>query len=228
MTRARVVVALSVQLGSRFVLTGEVPYIARCEQARPWSSTPPLPAVQRDRVLAALQNSDLENKLPGLVVDLRQWLGKSKMHEADLKARAAGAFRLAGHEPRDLDQLLGNLSDNEAFWDSTIVETAADHGRYGQRFREVPRRYRAAVTFAAYGWLNAVGSMFATFSYGKYAGILRAPRPGDWVDAQIAACAAYSKVFLTEDGGQRKRAQYVWHQFGFKIAAMSAGEWLGG
>ncbi|MGD0039963.1 MAG: hypothetical protein ABSE84_06000 [Isosphaeraceae bacterium] len=52
MARARVLVTLSIQLGSRFLLTGEAPHIARCEQNRPWSSTPPLPALQREGVLA--------------------------------------------------------------------------------------------------------------------------------------------------------------------------------
>jgi hypothetical protein len=172
-----------------------------------------------------LQRSDLESRLPSLAVDLRQRLGKAWTHEADLKAGAAGASLLAGYESTDLEKFVGNLKNNDLFW--TFVRTVAKPGFYCQRLREVPHRYRAKVTFAAYGYLNAVGSLVATFNYGRYAGILKAPHAGDWVDAQIAACAAYSKVFLTEDGGQRKRAQYVWQQFGFKIAAMSTGEWLG-
>ena len=223
--RARMFSYTAEKLGSRLVVAGGVGDLIEAERAAVLSSTPSLPAKDRQMLLESLRSPNLAAHLPILLSGFRRSLHKDSTYASDLKVRAAGAVRFPDFEAKDLDAIL-NLRSGEFFWESPFIEQATGHGRFRQAVRERPRRHRATVTVAAYTFLNGIGSLFGDFSYGKYAGVLRAPRKGDWVDAAIAACAAYSKVFLTEDEGQGKRASYVWQQFGYPTAAMALRSWL--
>jgi hypothetical protein len=223
--RARMLCRIAEVLGSRFVLAGGVGDVIKAERATVLSSTPMLSAKYREDLLKHLQSPMLGDYLPAVVSDFRALLGKNLTHAADLKARSAGANRFPKFEAKDLDAFL-DLPNSQLFWTSSFVEQATAHGRWRQAARERPRRHRAAITMAAYTFMNGISSLFGDFPYGEWAGILRAPRPGDWVDAAIAASAAYSRVFLTEDEGQRKRASYVWKQFGYPIEALPLRSWL--
>jgi hypothetical protein len=223
--RARLFCRMAQTLGSRLVVAGGDGDVIKAERAAVLSSTPALPAKDRKELLRHLESPNLRQYLPTVASDFRASLKKDLTYAADRKARAAGATRFSGFEAKDLGTIL-DLRNGQFFWESTFVEQTTDHGRLRQTVREKPLLHRATITLAAYTFLNAIGSLFGDFPYGKWAGILAAPRAGDWVDATIAACAAYSRVFLTEDEGQRKRASYVWQQFGYQIDALPLRSWL--
>jgi hypothetical protein len=203
--RARMFSYTAEKLGSRLVVAGGVGDLIEAERAAVLSSTPSLPAKDRQMLLESLRSPNLAAHLPILLSEFRRSLHKDSTYASDLKVRAAGAVRFPDFEAKDLDAIL-NLRSGEFFWESPFIEQATGHGRFRQAVRERPRRHRATVTVAAYTFLNGIGSLFG--------------------DAAIAACAAYSKVFLTEDEGQGKRASYVWQQFGYPTAAMALRSWL--
>ena len=203
--RARLFCRMAQTLGSRLVVAGGDGDVIKAERAAVLSCTPALPAKDREELLRHLESPKLRQYLPTVASDFRASLKRDLTYAADRKARAAGATRLSGFETKDLDTIL-DLRNGQFFWESTFVEQTTDHGRLRQTVREEPLLHRATITLAAYTFLNAIGSLFGDFPYGKWAGILTAPRPGDWIDATIATCAAYSRVFLTEDEGQRKRS----------------------
>jgi hypothetical protein len=223
--QARMFCRLSDRLRSRFVIAGGLADIVNAERAAALSSTPSIPKEDRQTLLRHLGSPELLQNLPAMAPGFRSLLGKDLTHSADQKARAAGAIQFSKFEAKDLDVML-RIRDGRFLWESQFVELAEKRGIPRQALRERSSRYRTALTFAAYAFMNATGSLFGKFSYGKWAGILKAPRRGDWVDGAIAACAAHSKAFLTEDDGQRKRTAYIWQQFGYRIEVLSLRSWL--
>jgi hypothetical protein len=224
--RARVLTALAHQIGTRFVITGELRDVVETERRKASSSTPALAPAEAQKFLQALARPDLATAVAAILPDLQKRLRKPLLHANDKKAREQARALFPTAVPADLDALIGTLSTSDSFWGSPFVNVATFQGRYAQRMRDVPHRFPAALTYSVYGYLNAWGSFFGDIGYGKYAGVLRAPRAGDWVDAQIAACAAYSRFLLTEDAGQHAKVLYATKQFRLRTRPLSVLEWL--
>jgi hypothetical protein len=224
--RARILSSLASALGTRFLLTGEVQHVVRAERkSRGWS-TPPLSAEVREQLLGVLRRPDFEAEIPTIVPELERRLQKAATLANDRRARKAAPLKFPKAESKDVDLLMEKLGSDTVFWNSPFLETVSRRGRYRQRMRELPRCYPAALTMAAYGLLNAMGAFFAEIGYGSFSHVLRAPRPGDWVDAQIAGCAAYCRVFLTGDAAQQNKVRFLAMKLPLRMRALSVQEWL--
>ncbi len=226
--RVQMIVSLAKTLGSRFVLAGEAGRIVYAELATATtrSSTLSVPATEARQLLDILGSPDFESNLPSLLPKLQQHLNKTTTFENDKKARANGLADLTLAKPNDMERMLRDLRKDNDFWRTPFFEGMTDHGRYRQRMREHPRGYPAALTFATYSFLIAMSAIYGGVGYGKMAGVLKAPHEGDWVDAQIATCAAYSRFLLTEDAGQRKKIQFAAKEFPLRCTALSVKDWL--
>lgn len=224
--RARLLASLATKLGTRFVLAGEFSRIIKAEWTGPRSSTLSVEAHEGRRMIAILSTSELETKLPAIVPELQRHLRKEQTFENDKRTRSLAPRAISKARPDDLDKLLHGLRRREEFWQIPWVNTVTNQGCYRQRMREVPHRYPTALTFAVYSFLISVGAIYGDIGYGRFAGILRAPHRGDWVDAQIAACAAYCRFLLTEDKCQQKKMMFAAREFPLRTHAVSLGEWL--
>jgi PPE-repeat protein len=71
-----------------------------------------------------------------------------------------------------------------------------------------------------------MGVRFAKIGYGRFQGPLRASKKGDWVDARIAASAAYAAWLVTNDADMTARARHVTQAFGFGPRLTTMDEFL--
>ena len=86
--------------------------------------------------------------------------------------------------------------------------------------RACPRRYRSAITLAAYSFLNGLGAA-SPGHFGK-GDLVQKPRWGNWVDARIAAAGAYCTVMIADDQRMRNKGQFRRRPFsGFRYRAMN-------
>lgn len=162
---------------------------------------------------------DLRRTLPSALA--KQWAV-----DTDRFARRDAYTLATGVDAKKLRQrLLDRFSDSALSNDNPVFDGIKK--RYGDQSRAIrksPGRFRTTVMYAAYSYRVIVGAIFA--DVGGPPTDLRGPRRGSWIDAKIAACAAYARVLVTDDDEQRAKVAHISKAFSFGMSAMTVDQWL--
>jgi hypothetical protein len=209
---------LAAALETRLILADELRSIHKKERAKALNSTPKLSG--SDVVLAFFRDPHVTHDWPTMSASIGKYLHKEESLRLD---KAVRARPIEGLTPRVVATMVGAI--RERFWSSSFVGLVSKKGKYIEKMRHFPSRYRSSVTLAAYWFLNALGAS-ATHGYGSVTGILSRPRWGNWVDAQIAASSAYCSTIVTDDSEMRRKVDFIGEHFTFPLRATSLDEWL--
>lgn len=162
-------------------------------------------------VLAHTTASD-EEYAP-LLLKLDNYLEKDGWLDRDRKARDVFAVRFRDATAADLERALEPF--RERALRQYFFQVATRHRTHRRAVRANPSRYPAMVMIGSMAYLIAMGVCFAKIGFGQYQGMLSGPQKGDWVDARIAASAAYAAWLLTNDKRMTARVRHVTEAFGF-------------
>lgn len=223
----------------RFAMGEDVRVVVAADLA---SRASRVPAIAADQVNPLIAMAASGADVPGLA----RYLGKDHAHELDRRARedclAVVARRHQEMHPGspppsndDLEREARRLFEETmaAFRTNVLregafgLELAVQRDQDRRRVRASPETYPACSLLAGAVQLQAMTSAFANVGYGGWAGIFRAPRRNDWVDARIVVCAAHARHLVTNDVGQAKRMNYLAETFGARVRALWLDAWLG-
>jgi hypothetical protein len=196
-------------LGSRFII-GEQPVAVVTRERRGRICSTPAHDM-KERLLVLLARLDFKDKLPQIQAEIRRSLRKTASLNLDRKFR-----ELLPDKMPDLTsavfkgrRYLLSLEEEFGIWASPFLSILTKGGKFLQRLREAPRSYPAALRWAGYQHLCALGSGFADIGYGHFHPVLRAPRSGDWVDARVAASTAYCRILVSSDIAQVAKVCHI-------------------
>lgn len=161
----------------------------------------------------------------GLVVKIDAYLAKSRTFEVDRNAAKDFREQLPEAEVTDLFRLRDDLRDN-------LLGSGKTRGSYfferhvPSRVRGVarrhPKRFRSSIVYAAMSYIQALSAGFNGWTKpDELKPLFPGIRKTDWVDAMIAAEAAYARIFVSHDESLRARVDCIATAFGFPLSAAS-------
>lgn len=172
------------------------------------------PTLQLDGVFEVLASTTAsDEEYAKLLSKLDDYFAKDDMLELDRAARDEFPKRFDEATVADLDRVMEPF--RERALRGHFFEIATRYRNHRRAVRSRPSRYPATVMIASLHFLIAMGVSFAKIGYGRFQGPLRASKKGDWVDARIAASAAYAAWLVTNDAGMTARVRHVTAAFGF-------------
>jgi len=180
-----------------------------------------MPTLQLDGVFEVLASTTAsDEEYAKLLPKLDDYFAKDDMLELDRAARDEFPKRFEEATVADLDRVMEPF--RERALRQTFFEVATRYRNHRRAVRNAPARYPATVMIASLHYLIAMGASFARIGYGRFQGPLCASKPGDWVDARIAASSAHAAWLVTNDQRMIARVRHVTASFGFgpKIATI--------
>lgn len=223
--RLNVLRGIRERLPKRFLVSPDLSEFIEQEcRTRLWS-TPKYDARDAGALEDLLNNSDLDSNLDRLRPLIAARMNKDALysHSREVLPRLRGNFSaLNRNDALERLEKIRAEAVSPAFHPMVdLLQRKLSRPNLSVSMDRWPNRHRVAVLWCSFVWLIPMGLIFAGVRGEEHSGVLDGPRRGDWIDARVAACSAYSEILLTEDKPMTAKLLQVSRAFGYRIKAMN-------